>query len=189
MAVSDGLLTVWLNRNGRRSWRPIDCNKACRPFVEERCPEGVLLNVGSGRREKQWDGRWVNIDGPWAGPDVVLDLERSLPFRDGAFAGVVAKHVLEHLFEMEAAFLELVRTCEPGGLVVCDCPLDEPEGLIVEERRAFNREKSNGHARNVTPKTWGRLARLTAGETRLLSVEAKKDVRWHDTFAVFEVLG
>jgi 2-polyprenyl-3-methyl-5-hydroxy-6-metoxy-1,4-benzoquinol methylase len=45
-----------------------------------------------------------------------------LPYADGAFDVVVCNHVLEHIFETEAALRELQRVTAPGGVCIVSVP-------------------------------------------------------------------
>jgi SAM-dependent methyltransferase len=47
----------------------------------------------------------------------VMGRGEHLPFRDGAFDGVVSSNVLEHVADTWGTVSELVRVCRPGGFV------------------------------------------------------------------------
>jgi 2-polyprenyl-3-methyl-5-hydroxy-6-metoxy-1,4-benzoquinol methylase len=55
-------------------------------------------------------------------PSVVLDLERPLPFRDGAFDAAVCVEGIEHLESPYAPVRELRRVLRAGGLLVVSTP-------------------------------------------------------------------
>jgi SAM-dependent methyltransferase len=56
-----------------------------------------------------------------SGRVVVGDAQR-LPFRNGAFAAVVCTEVLEHVDDAGAAFAEMARVLEPGGVAYVTTP-------------------------------------------------------------------
>lgn len=71
------------------------------------------LNLGCGRDVRPG---YCNVDRvPLPGVDVVLDLERPLPFPDGAFDKIYSSHVLEHVEAFFALMAELHRVCATGG--------------------------------------------------------------------------
>ncbi len=86
-----------------------------RKFVRGFVPTGLVLNAGSG--VQRICANCVNVDlFPFLGVDVVADLTR-LPFRDGAFDGVLCEQVLEHVIDPKAVAVELERVTKPGGLI------------------------------------------------------------------------
>jgi SAM-dependent methyltransferase len=71
------------------------------------------LNIGSGRDRRAGE---VNLDlVPLAGVDVVADLECPLPFADGTFGRIVARHVIGHVENYFGMMQELHRITAPGG--------------------------------------------------------------------------
>jgi SAM-dependent methyltransferase len=82
----------------------------------ESCPEGSVLDIGGGTAHiKDFRPDIISADIlSFTGIDVVADAHR-LPFRRGAFAGVVMLDVLHHL-ERPIEFLnEASRVLKPGG--------------------------------------------------------------------------
>lgn len=53
---------------------------------------------------------------PFKGVDVVADLERGIPFKDGSVDQVFASHVIEHLAAPSQFMLELHRVLKRGGM-------------------------------------------------------------------------
>jgi SAM-dependent methyltransferase len=56
------------------------------------------------------------------GVDVVADMGRGLPFKDGSLDGVFAYHVLEHLDDFLAIMGEIWRVCRDGAKVYVKVP-------------------------------------------------------------------
>ena len=71
---------------------------------------------------------WLNTDmwpGPWAKPDLCLDVSRDLPFASGSVAEIYSEHMFEHLDYPSAAchFLaECFRVLAPGGIMTIGVP-------------------------------------------------------------------
>ncbi len=55
-------------------------------------------------------------------PDVVLDLEKPLPFENAAYDGVLLINVLEHIFEYRQLVSESARVLKSGGTCVIVVP-------------------------------------------------------------------
>jgi len=70
-----------------------------------------------------WQG-FLNVDSaPLPGVDVVWDLnDRPWPFASGAWALVVANHVIEHLDDLGATMRELHRILAPDGIAQVRVP-------------------------------------------------------------------
>ncbi len=74
------------------------------------------------------------------------DLERQT-FADESFDLVVTQDVMEHVFDIDAAFLEIARTLRPGGAHVFTTPLIKKTGPT--EPRAVRDDE--GSVRHLTP--------------------------------------
>ncbi len=73
----------------------------------------VYLNLGCRDRLK---GGFINVDVvPFKGVDVVADLERGMPFKDGSVDHVFASHVIEHLAAPDRFMRELHRVLKKRG--------------------------------------------------------------------------
>lgn len=59
-------------------------------------------------------------------PDVILDLEKPLPFDDGSYDGALLINVLEHIFEYRQLLGESARVLKPGGMLVIVVPFMFP---------------------------------------------------------------
>ena len=101
----------------------------------ENCPDGTVLDVGSGTAHIKESGHdVVSIDIlSFPGIDVVADAHQ-LPFRNGFFSGVVMLDVMHHL-ERPVEFLkEASRVLRPGGRLV----MIEP-AMTTLARRFYDR--------------------------------------------------
>ena len=120
-------------------------------------PAGLILNLGAGTTGAS-DGPQllVNVDhmaprGPRApGLLVVADAHR-LPFGDGAFAGALAKDVLEHVEDPIGVLEELRRTTRPGGRLVVVVPRAIPRAVWDDPT----------HVRRFTERALGTALRLS----------------------------
>lgn len=56
------------------------------------------------------------------GVDVVVDLNRGLPFKDSSLDAVYAYHILEHLDDFLGTMNEIWRVCRPGAVVYIKAP-------------------------------------------------------------------
>jgi len=72
--------------------------------------QGSVLDVGCDQRQlsPMVSGRYVGIDISGT-PDLVVNVEHGLPFKDGSFDTVIAFDVLEHLDKIHYVFDELCR--------------------------------------------------------------------------------
>jgi len=55
-------------------------------------------------------------------PDVVLDLEKLLPFQSLSYDAVLLINVLEHIFEYQQLLNESARVMKPGGIIIIIVP-------------------------------------------------------------------
>tara|TARA_R110002012_G_scaffold73482_7_gene187229 strand:+ start:531 stop:1103 length:573 start_codon:yes stop_codon:yes gene_type:complete len=91
--------------------------KAVRAFA----PAGTVLEVGSGRRWRYFDGSvTVNRDAS-AEADILCDAE-ALTLADASFQNVACIEVLEHTPSPERLIAELHRVLEPGGRLLLTVP-------------------------------------------------------------------
>ena len=102
-----------------RDWVPME-----RGWILHFAPEPSLDPVF--RRMDGSDPR-ITTDYAMAGVDFLSNIT-ALPFGDGAFAGILCSHVLEHIEEDREAMKELFRVLAPGGTaVICIPERDMPE--------------------------------------------------------------
>ena len=69
-----------------------------------------LLNLGSGNRPGDNTKGWINIDiDKTCNPDIVRDLDKTLPFDDNSVDYVRASHVIEHVKDVFFFMKEIWR--------------------------------------------------------------------------------
>lgn len=92
----------------------------------ESLPHGVLLDLGAGPQHfKELTSRFsiVAVDAvPIHGIDVVCDISKPLPFKDGSFDVVFLSNVLEHIYDPFGLIKEADRVLKSGGTLVCTVP-------------------------------------------------------------------
>jgi SAM-dependent methyltransferase len=83
--------------------------------MEAAAPRRVVLDLGCGPRKKRGA---IGIDiARIEGVDLVGDVFRQLPFRDGCADEVYASHIVEHVDDLMAFMGEIWRICRPGAIV------------------------------------------------------------------------
>lgn len=101
-----------------------------RAFIQPKPEPGAYLNIGCGN----WPhADFFNIDLGWRpGIQLVWDVTRRLPFRDGIAGGLFTEHMLEHIsFEKCLSTLrEFRRVMAPGSTI----RVVVPDGAIYFER-------------------------------------------------------
>jgi len=106
--------------------RPTAHDVVFRRWVLDSPPTTRWLNVGSGERQPLAMPNVVNLD-VTRGPLVhVVGDGHALPFREGAFDGVVCRAVLEHLRGPRRACAEMFRVLRPGGIILVTVPFLDP---------------------------------------------------------------
>jgi SAM-dependent methyltransferase len=104
-------------------------------FVQSFPDRATILNVGAGGTE--YGTNVVNLDiAPGSGIDVV-GVAEALPFRDGAFDGVVFQAVLEHVRDASKALSEIARVLRPGGSVLVEVPFMQGYHAAPADYRRF----------------------------------------------------
>jgi SAM-dependent methyltransferase len=87
--------------------------------------DGLILDVGAGYRPVYYSNV-VNFEMmDYATTDVVGAAHR-LPFKDGAFDGVISIAVLEHVKDPFRCAAEIARVLKPGGWLKCCVPFLQP---------------------------------------------------------------
>lgn len=114
----------------------------------------ICLHIGCGNDYKRG---WLNIDNsPLVEPDMVVDLEKPLPFKDNSFAMVRAYHVLEHIHNFIPLMKELHRVCKPGARIDIRCPFyagwgqwNDPTHVRFFSLYTFNYFKPNNYSHEL----------------------------------------
>lgn len=108
-------------------WRILRNHRKGVRYVQEKCVgvRPLRVHVGCGNTVKKG---WLNTDlwpGPWATPDIALDVSRPLPFATDSVAEIYSEHMFEHLDYSVAVSLflsESLRVLEPGGKLTIGVP-------------------------------------------------------------------
>lgn len=81
----------------------------------------VILNIGCGFRKID---EAINVDAfSNCEPDIQWDLNKMpWPWRDNSVDGIYASHIMEHLTDWFAAFVECARILKPGGTLEIRVP-------------------------------------------------------------------
>lgn len=80
----------------------------------------MKLNLGCGRITHP---EYINVDiQAVPGVDLVLDMERRLPFRDNSFEEISSRDAFEHIVNIVPLFDECWRVLEPDGLLFLHVP-------------------------------------------------------------------
>src|SRR5688572_4946342 len=146
------LLWLYLQRSGKLHARPISVlHTAPEPAIAERLRS--FPNI-----------RLVSTDLSDDDVSVRCDLE-TMPFRAGAFDGIICSHVLEHVSNDIAAMRELRRTLAPGGWALISVPLHETRATtdedpsITDPNERFRRFGQRDHVRRYGMDFFDRLRR------------------------------
>ena len=91
----------------------------------EGCADGLVLDVGAGRRPTYFSNV-VNFEAALNETTDVLGDAVDLPFHDGAFDGVISIAVLEHVKDPFRCAAEMARVLKPGGWLKCCAPFLQP---------------------------------------------------------------
>jgi SAM-dependent methyltransferase len=84
----------------------------------------MKLNIGCGYSHKLG---FTNIDvSPDVKPDMVVDIEQGLPFKDNSVDEIYSCHCLEHIRPEKWRFVlkEIARVCKPNAILTLDLPFD-----------------------------------------------------------------
>jgi len=64
-------------------------------------------------------------------PDLIHDINNSLPFLDNSVDEIRAIHVVEHIHDLVKLFKEMYRVCKSGAIIYIETPLwHKPESWI-----------------------------------------------------------
>ena len=132
----------------------------------------MKLNLGCGWNKL--DG-FVNIDiSKEVKPDIVLDIERGLPFRSDSIAYIYSSHCLEHVKPCNWQFVldEIMRVAKDGCILELELPFDN------------SKKRSNiGHYRTFY---FSSFSQFYVTEKKLAYYSKWKLRRLHREFTPFE---
>lgn len=139
------------------------------------------LHLGCGGN--RFEG-WINADTS-PSSELIVYMERRLPFRDACLSRIYSEHVLEHVsYEVGLAFLrETLRVLEPGGVIRVAVPdlEDLVEGYVQSDWRTrfdwvqwpeYAFLKSRAQMLNVGFRWWGHQHLYDREELERLFLEA-----------------
>ena len=148
---------------------PIEDDLCC-PLCGKYYGSMPKLHIGCGHDHKIG---FVNIDkAKEVKPDMVVNIERKLPFSDNTFTYIYSKHCIEHIRpQYWKGFLnELSRIAKPNCILELDLPFDSirTRGNIdhyrtfnygsFDQLRADNRDYSGLRLENIDPApTWKKI--------------------------------
>jgi SAM-dependent methyltransferase len=124
----------------------------CTKFIEllkQEAERPTVLVIGGGTIGSGADELYTDSSIELVGTDVyasshttLLADAHKLPFEDGAFDGVWAQAVLEHVLEPASVVSEIHRVLRPGGLVYAETPFMQQ---VHERAYDFSRFTQSGH--------------------------------------------
>ena len=85
------------------------------------------LHLGCGYIKRPIEDGWINIDiAPEVKPDLIIDIEKGLPFPDNTFEEIYSSHCLEHIRPEHWRFVlaEIARVAKPGCIFELELPFD-----------------------------------------------------------------
>jgi SAM-dependent methyltransferase len=82
-----------------------------------------------------------------AGVERVVGEAEAMPFADGSFDLVTAVNALHHVADMERTLAEMVRVLAPGGRIVVQDYLADPDPEAAERWEQVERLRDPGHGR------------------------------------------
>ncbi len=97
-----------------------------RPVLDLGCGKGEYLDIG-------WVGSDYDLDSLRGSARVLqVDFAHGLPFRNGSFAGILAKDLLEHLTDPCGLLREAHRVASPGAKLVVVTPRAIPRAVWAD---------------------------------------------------------
>jgi hypothetical protein len=120
----------------------------------------MKLHLGCGHDKKEG---YINCDiSREVTPDMVVDLEKKLQFKDNSVNEIVANHVFEHISNFIPLMHELHRICKKNAIIKIKTPFYSAWGQFNDPT----------HVRFFTPFTFNYFKRNTYSH----EVKAKKDM-------------
>jgi len=98
------------------------------------------IDLGCGKYKKQGFFGVDLFNGPEV--DLVLDINKKLPFRDNSVEELYTSHVLEHIGDLLSVMSEIHRICKPGAKVIIRVPHFSGVSGFYEFHKRFFRYNS-----------------------------------------------
>jgi ubiquinone/menaquinone biosynthesis C-methylase UbiE len=154
----------------------------CRPQPADRA-----LDVGAGpgllsaalaphvARAVALDPAWRLLEHAPEGVERVVGEAERMPFEDDEFDLVTVVNTLHHVADPRATLAEMVRVLAPGGRIVVQDYLADPDPEVAERWDQVERLRDPGH---------GRLPAASEVEERLsqLGLDEEDEQRWESTW-------
>ena len=99
----------------------------------------MKLHIGCGYIKKEG---FINIDkSPDVNPDMIIDIEKELPFPDNSVDEIFSNRVLEHVRPEYWSFVldEIYRVCKNGAIIELHLPFDNVKNRCdIDHYRCFS---------------------------------------------------
>jgi GT2 family glycosyltransferase len=121
-------------------------------WIKYKLGDGDYLDLGCGFRKTREDvtgvdlipkGELIDSLGHKSKADVVADITRPMPFKDGSYDGIIARHILEHMIDPVKFLKECKRILKKNGDIFIAVPDENKITSIpmnVEHVHAFTME-------------------------------------------------
>jgi predicted SAM-dependent methyltransferase len=138
----------------------------------------VKLHLGCGNNKKEG---YVNCDiSSDVNPDMIVNLEKKLPFKENSVDEIIIEHVIEHFHEPLKLLKEFYRVCKDGARVKIKVPY-------------FSHESAFGMLDHYHQFSWTSFDSLdenhichwqSVGNFKTI----KKRLNWRRPFKIFEII-
>jgi len=118
------------------------CSRECEIFNFKGFRDCLQIGSGYLKMPNSSKEHWINLDiAKEVEPDLVLDIEKGLPFKDNAFDIVYSSMVLEHIKACRFKFVleEIHRVTKPNGILHFNLPFDNISNRMdIDHHRCFS---------------------------------------------------
>ncbi len=149
-------------------------------FDYERLKNKKILDIGCGRKKLPGSIGLDQLHLP--GVDIVADLGKTLPFKDGEFDVIYSNQVLEHVDNLIGLVEEINRILKPGGMLVAHVPYFRSSWASIDPThvRQFTINTMNYFVRGTYEHTGYRFSEVSFStiEKYLDSLHRPSPIRW-----------